>query len=124
MLGITSINLTDSNKINAKQKALDEKMNPGLTGINFMGTYSYKVEVWWYFIKKSFFDETCVAFYNRKFVQDSYLTPTIFSEAKKMTFIEYDLYPKSPNSITRKKPLNIPTDILRISLPLFKNYIS
>tara|TARA_R110000744_G_scaffold65176_2_gene133910 strand:+ start:487 stop:705 length:219 start_codon:yes stop_codon:yes gene_type:complete len=46
MLGISSINLTDSNKINAKQRVLDEKMNPVLTGIDFLGTYSYKAEVW------------------------------------------------------------------------------
>jgi glycosyltransferase involved in cell wall biosynthesis len=108
MLGFSSINVQDSKKIHAKQAANEVVMDDVLSGIDFLGTYNYKAEVWWYFIKRSFYVKSGVSFYNRKFVQDSYLTPTLFSKANRASFVEYDVhrYRQSPDSITRNKTVD------------------
>ena len=78
-----------------------------ITGIEFIATHNYEAEVWWYIIKKTFYFQTGVTFFDRKFVQDSYLTPTLFSQATRVVFLDYDVhrYRISLNSITRKKTI-------------------
>lgn len=73
------------------------------TGTQFIGKHNYEAEVWWYFVRRSFLLDTKLRFYDRKFVQDSYLTPTLFSQASKVTHVEMDVhrYRMSQNSITR-----------------------
>lgn len=105
LLGFSSINVTDSEKKIPSQNPKEVAMDAVLSGIGFLASYNYKAEVWWYLIKKSFYTKSGVTFYDRKFVQDSYLTPTLFSNADRAAFINLDVhrYRKSPNSITRRK---------------------
>ncbi|MDF0708431.1 glycosyltransferase [Flagellimonas okinawensis] len=76
-----------------------------LSGTEFMGKYNFEPEVWWYFIRRDFFDECNLRFYDRKFVQDSYFTPILFSKADTMAYVDYDVYRyyMSENSITRNR---------------------
>jgi len=108
LLGFSSINVTDSDQILSKHDDTNVKMDPVVNGIDFLGTYNYKAEVWWYLIKGSYYSESEVSFYDRKFVQDSYLTPTLFSKAKRTSFIVYDVhrYRKAAGSITRNKSVD------------------
>ena len=105
VLGFSSINVVDSEQKMAKQRPMEVDMEVVQSGIDFLATYNYKAEVWWYLIKKSFYKKSGTTFYDRKFVQDSYLTPTLFSKAQRAAFIYLDVhrYRKSPNSITRRK---------------------
>jgi glycosyltransferase involved in cell wall biosynthesis len=103
ILGFASKNVHTSDSVSSINSKSTVKMDPVLHGIDFLGTYNYKAEVWWYIIKKSFYFESGAFFYDRKFVQDSYFTPTLFSKARRTAFIDYDVhrYRKSNNSITR-----------------------
>ncbi|NDV42742.1 glycosyltransferase family 2 protein [Flagellimonas sediminis] len=76
-----------------------------ITGREYLATNNYKPEVWWYFTKKDFFLSTKVRHYDRRYVQDSYITPTLFSRAKRIAHLPYDVhrYLLSPNSITRNR---------------------
>ena len=108
LLGFSSKNVTDSSETKSQHSADEVQMDAVVNGIDFIGTYNYKAEVWWYFAKREFYNSSGTFFYDRKFVQDSYLTPTLFSKAKKSSFVNYDIhrYRKSPNSITRNKSVN------------------
>lgn len=108
MLGFSSKNVTDSSEVNSKQGNQEITMDAILNGIDFLGKYNYKAEVWWYLVKKSFYLESGVHFYDRKFVQDSYLTPTLFSKAQRTAYLDYDVhrYRQSENSITRAKSVD------------------
>mgnify|MGYP005811608237 FL=1 len=72
------------------------------TGEEFIGKYNYRTEVWWYIIKKDFYDNSELRFHPRKFVQDSYFTPSLFLKAKRIGFIPIDVhrYVTNVNSIT------------------------
>ena len=104
-LGFSSKNVSDSSQTEAAVPARDVQMDEIRDGIAFIGTYNYKAEVWWYLLKRSFYDACGVRFYDKKFVQDSYLTPTLISKSKRAAFIPLDVhrYRQSKNSITRKK---------------------
>lgn len=104
-LGFSSKNVSDSSQVEAKVPPEEVGMDEVCSGIAFIGTYNYKAEVWWYLVKRSFYTESGVRFFDRKFVQDSYLTPTLISKSKRAAFIPLDVhrYRQSMNSITRKK---------------------
>jgi len=77
-------------------------------GVEFLGSNTnYRIEVWWYLIKKSFFENTGLTFEDKRFVNDSYFTPSLFKEASKVAFLPLDVYRyvQRPNSITSKKDL-------------------
>ena len=97
--------MVDSSQIKSQSEVKSLKMDAVRTGISFLGTYNYKAEVWWYFVKRTFYSASGASFYDRKFVQDSYFTPTLFSKADKTAFIDYDIhrYRKTPDSITQNK---------------------
>ncbi len=103
ILGFDSKNVHTSDALDALNTQPKHEMDPVRTGIEFLGTYNYKAEVWWYIVKKTFYIESGAFFYDRKFVQDSYFTPTLFSKAARTAFIKLDVhrYRKSINSITR-----------------------
>ncbi|MEC7265483.1 MAG: glycosyltransferase [Bacteroidota bacterium] len=84
------------------------EMEPSITiisGREYIGANNYKPEVWWYFTNKKFFQSTKVRHYDRKYVQDSYITPSLFTKANRVAHLPYDVhrYLLSPNSITRKR---------------------
>jgi len=108
LLGFSSKNVMDSDQIESQSDLKSLKMDAARNGIDFLGTYNYKAEVWWYLARRAFYMESGVRFYDRKFVQDSYLTPTLFSKAEKTAFIDYDVhrYRQSLNSITRAKSVD------------------
>lgn len=95
--------------VNASNEKLSVNINSELpnpkvmSGISFLGAYNYKPEVWWYISKKTLLTTSEFKFYDRKFVQDSYLTPTLFSDALSTLYTKYDIhrYRMSENSITR-----------------------
>lgn len=112
ILGFNSIN-TRSSHLNTSKTALniraleDYKVK---TGIKFIAEHNYRAEVWWYIMKTDFFRSTGVVFYDRKFVQDSYITPTIFLKAERVLFIPHDVhrYRQNDDSITHiKAPAHI-----------------
>tara|TARA_R110002167_G_scaffold129337_18_gene312240 strand:+ start:6125 stop:7138 length:1014 start_codon:yes stop_codon:yes gene_type:complete len=108
MLGFSSKNVTDSSETDSTDDIGALKMDDVVSGIDFIGKYNYKAEVWWYLVKRSFYIESGVHFYDRKFVQDSYLTPTLFSKAKRAAYLDFDVhrYRQSQNSITRAKSVD------------------
>lgn len=108
MLGFSTKHVMDSmdvisNRTTEKTKELNLQ-----SGIDFIGSHNYEAEVWWYISRRDFFIATGLRFYDRKFVQDSYLTPTLFSKAKRVAYIPLDVhrYRMSNNSITRKKSVD------------------
>jgi glycosyltransferase involved in cell wall biosynthesis len=77
-----------------------------MDGIRFLGTHpEYRVEVWWYLIKREFLDTHGPVFEDKRFVNDSYFTPGLFTKAEKVAFLPKDIYRyvQRPNSITSSK---------------------
>ena len=105
MIGFKTKKATNSDLLLSENQDHDFSKLSVTTGIEFLGSYNYEAEVWWYISKKSFYLETGIRFFNRKFVQDSYITPTLFSKARKVIYMPFDVhrYRMSLNSITRKK---------------------
>lgn len=105
IIGFSSKHVTDDSFVNSKNSMNEIKINVVSNGIDFLGSNNYIPEVWWYIINKQFYDKSKSFFYDRKFVQDAYFTPTLISKAEKIAFIPYDVhrYRVSNNSITRDK---------------------
>ena len=105
ILGFDSRNVTDSDQVTPVNAGAVPKDVRVMSGIDFLGTYNYKAEVWWYITNRNFYLSSGQRFYDRKFVQDSYLTPTLFSKAGRTAYLDLDVhrYRQSQNSITRKK---------------------
>lgn len=77
-----------------------------MNGIEFIANIpEYRVEVWWYLIKREFLLETKLQFKNKRFVNDSYFTPMLFVKAKRAAFYPMDIYRyvERGDSITKKK---------------------
>lgn len=103
ILGFSTIAVKDSSlKVSKNLKNFDIDLNIK-NGLSFIGSHNYEAEIWWYIIKKDFFDKSGIRFFDRKFVQDSYITPTLFSKAKRISYVGLDVhrYRKSANSITK-----------------------
>lgn len=107
VIGFKSKNVTDSNQVDSKHTSKEIKLDNVYNGIDFMATCNYMPEVWWYITKKSFYLDNRFNFYDKKFLQDSYFTPTLISKAQRIARVDYDVYRyrKSMNSITRKKSM-------------------
>jgi glycosyltransferase involved in cell wall biosynthesis len=107
IIGFNTKKVSNSNHTASKNRNSNTTDLKVTTGIEFLAQHNYEAEVWWYITKKSFYLNTGTTFYDRKFVQDSYLTPTLFSKATKVIFMDYDVhrYRMSLNSITRKKSI-------------------
>lgn len=106
ILGFKSV-LTHSSKLReSKDFGLKIKTNIKVeNGIEFLAEHNYKAEIWWYIIKRDFFLGSEIIFYDRKFVQDAYVTPQIFVKAKKVCFLPIDVhrYRHNDDSITHVK---------------------
>lgn len=77
-------------------------------GIEFIASNkNYRVEVWWYIINKDFLLNTKLTFEDKRFVNDSYFTPSLFIKAKRVGFLNVDIYRyvQRPGSITSNKNL-------------------
>ena len=97
------LDLTDSKKQN-----IFEVKDSITNGINFIASNkNYRVEVWWYVIKKEFLLKTNLTFEDKRFVNDSYFTPSLFIKAKRVGFLNMDIYRyvQRPGSITSNKNL-------------------
>ncbi len=82
------------------------KLTKVLDGIEFIAHINeYRVEVWWYLIKREFLLETGLKFEDKRFVNDSYFTPMLFVKAKRTAFFPMDIYRyvERGDSITKKK---------------------
>lgn len=107
IFGFNSIN-TESSDFK-ESKNINEIKNTNrfkiIKGVKFIADYNYRAEVWWYIIRADFFKNTGISFYDRKFVQDSYITPSIFIKAERVLFLPLDVhrYRKNANSITQIK---------------------
>ncbi|WNH10240.1 glycosyltransferase [Thalassobellus suaedae] len=95
-------NLDISIKFNEKIREFDLKP---INGIKFIENQNYRAEVWWYIVKKSFFNDCKIKFYDKKFVQDSYITTTLLLKANKIIHIPINIhrYRIHENSITSNK---------------------
>lgn len=79
-----------------------------MDGITFIGANdNYRVEVWWYLVKKDFLLNLGLTFEDKRFVNDSYFTPSLFINAQRVAFIPIDIYRyvQRENSITSNKGL-------------------
>ena len=104
VLGFKSKQVTDGLLVQSENLKMDRPISI-INGREYIANNNYKPEVWWYFTKRSFFLSTKVRFYDRKFVQDSFITPSLFTKAEKIAYVDHDThrYFQSPNSITRDK---------------------
>lgn len=76
-----------------------------VNGIDFMGNCNhYRVEVWWYLIRRDFFRHSGAKFEDKRFVNDSYFTPTLFMNARRVGYVNMDIYRyvERRDSITKK----------------------
>jgi glycosyltransferase involved in cell wall biosynthesis len=114
MLVFKSKTVLDNSFINSVDYNSYFETDAILNGIDFLGTNSYSPEVWRYIIKASFYTKSKLFFYDRKFVQDAFFTPTLMSRASRILSIRFDVhrYRLSKNSITR----NTSYDHLKIHL--------
>lgn len=107
IIGFNSKNVIADNLIDSNHSNVEVKANSIHNGIDFLGIYKYKPEIWGYIIKKVFYLDNKFNFYDRKFLQDSFFTPTLISKAQKIAYVDYDVYRyrQSINSVTRKKSI-------------------
>jgi glycosyltransferase involved in cell wall biosynthesis len=105
ILGFSSQSVMDNTKTNSKHSEIDITSNQIFKGIDFLASQNFRPEVWWYFIKKSFYLKHGMEFYDKKHVQDAYFTPTLISKAQSVIRIPYDVhrYRVSNISITRDR---------------------
>jgi len=83
-----------------------EEPLPVYNGVDFIAEHKdYRVEVWWYLVKKSFLLETELKFETKRFVNDSYFTPSLFIKATRAAYIPIDIYRyvERADSTTKKK---------------------
>ena len=52
----------------------------------------YRIEVWWYFVKRDYLAQHHFMFEHNRFVNDSYYTPQLFINAPSVLFIPLDLH--------------------------------
>lgn len=115
-----STNYTSLEDIGQKIRHQPIKIIDGLT---FISQYNYRAEVWWYILRRDFYNEANISFYDRKFVQDSYITPTLFSQAKRVVFLPIRIhrYVQSENSITHQKaPAHIKRHMIDLAFSVSK----
>lgn len=105
ILGFLSKNVVDDRFTSSSSSDVDITSCTVLNGLDFLGSQGYKPEVWWYFIKKSFYLKHNMGFIDKKHVQDAYFTPTLISKAERVVRIPYDVhrYRTSNISITRNR---------------------
>ncbi|WP_339916543.1 glycosyltransferase family 2 protein [Yeosuana marina] len=102
MIGFDSQVTSSSNLDESKGKFIKTNLKP-TNGIEFIKKNNYKAEVWWYFVKKSFYKRCGIKFYEKRFVQDSYITTTLLLKSNKILYVPIDAhrYRKHENSITK-----------------------
>ena len=110
-LDILGFNVTTTNQTNLVESTTPVHINTEVDvkdGISFIGANdNYRVEVWWYLINREFLLKSGLTFEDKRFVNDSYFTPTLFINAKRVAFIPIDIYRyvQRENSITSNKNL-------------------
>lgn len=107
ILGFKSKLVEDSSytKSDNFEKLIDTIPINRVNGLDFLAKNNYRAEVWWFIFKKELLLLGDIKFYNKKFVQDSYITPSIFINAKKVFLLPLDIhrYRQNEQSITNKK---------------------
>jgi glycosyltransferase involved in cell wall biosynthesis len=108
MIIFSSVNVKDGYQTGSKHANFKIEINTILCGIDFLASHDYLPEVWRYIIKKPFYLKSGITFYDKKFVQDAFFTPTLISKTQRISYIDYDVhrYRKSLNSITRNREAN------------------
>lgn len=107
-LDITGFKIQTTKRLDlakSEYSALDEPLEV-TDGITFIAkNVNYRVEVWWYIIKREFFDTAGLIFEDKRFVNDSYFTPSLFVKAQKVALLHIDIYRyvQRPGSITSSK---------------------
>lgn len=76
-----------------------------MDGIRYIASIKYHNEVWWYFIKREFMISSGIRFIEGKWMEDAILTAQLFSEAKRMAYLNLDAhrYRILPTSAMRNK---------------------
>lgn len=108
ILGFDTITTEKLDLAESRYKTIPEKIEI-TDGISFIGTNeNYRIEVWWYILNRQFLIESNIIFEDKRFVNDSYFTPSIFLKAKKVAHVPIDIYRyvQRPNSITSNKSLS------------------
>ena len=106
IIGFKSVGTHSSNLIESSDFDLKIRTNIKIeNGIEFLAECNYKAEIWWYIMKRDFFLSLGIMFYDRRFVQDAYVTPEIFVKAKKVCLLPIDVhrYRYNDDSITHIK---------------------
>ena len=108
ILGFDTVT-TEKLDLSESQRDSSNKKIKVTDGISFIGSNkNYKIEVWWYIINRQFLIDTNIIFEDKRFVNDSYFTPSLFLEAKRVAHVPIDIYRyvQRPNSITSNKSLS------------------
>lgn len=108
ILGFDTITTEKLDLAESQSKTLSKEIEI-TDGTSFIGTNkNYKIEVWWYILNRQFLIDSNIIFEDKRFVNDSYFTPSIFLKAKKVAHVPIDIYRyvQRPNSITSNKSLS------------------
>ncbi|MEM8937749.1 MAG: glycosyltransferase [Bacteroidota bacterium] len=85
---------------------LDEIVHSSvLSGIQYMGQFNYRNEIWWYILRKDFIVTTGIRFVEGRWMEDAIFTASILLKANKIVHLELDAhrYVKVPNSAMNNK---------------------
>lgn len=78
------------------------------TGEEYITNNSYRNEVWWYIINRSFLEKISLKFDEGQWLEDALFTAKLFSKAKKMAHLPFDIhrYRIRPDSAVRNKSIS------------------
>ncbi len=108
ILGFDTITTEKLDLVKSQNHSIPNKIEV-TDGVSFIGSNeNYRIEVWWYIINRQFLIDSNIIFEDKRFVNDSYFTPSLFLKAKKVAHVPIDIYRyvQRPNSITSNKSLS------------------
>lgn len=75
----------------------DTEMNPDLeveisTGLNFISSFRFKNEIWWYLIDREFLVQSGIRFIQGRWMEDAIFTAYLFTEAQRVTYVPWDIH--------------------------------
>ncbi|MEO0901495.1 MAG: glycosyltransferase, partial [Bacteroidota bacterium] len=71
-----------------------------LSGVEYMGQFNYRNEIWWYILRKDFLVTNEIRFIEGRWMEDAIFTASVLLRVKKLMHLELDAhrYVKVPNS--------------------------
>jgi glycosyltransferase involved in cell wall biosynthesis len=98
---------TETSLLYASTETDNLKLSPITNGIDYIAKNRYQNEVWWYFIKKTFIEETKIRFIEGRWMEDAIITAQLFLKAKRMANLPIDAHrylQVDGSAMTNKEP--------------------